>query len=350
MKTIVKIFLFASMFALLLATKGTKASVEFKKIIRKEFAIHPDGQLIIHNRFGQVHCNNWEKNSISFEITIEVVARNQEEANRMFELISVEFADSPSQVSARTAIQDRKRNQKIRFSIDYSVFMPVSINLDLTNKFGDVFIAEVQGKAKINLSYGKLEARKFANSDNLLDINFSKANVNWIKGAVALLKYSEMNLDYAGSLMLDSKFSNLDANTIIALNINFEGGELNLDENSSLEGKTKFSDIDIHRIEQSLDLDIQYGNCDVHEMPPGFSRVAVTNKYGDISIGLDEQAHYHLEADLKFCDLEYPSEKTKFSLRSVTPTEKNYKGVVGGTENPAATVIIRSEFGNVSLY
>ncbi len=349
MKTLIKISLFILMFVLLLGIKGAKASGEFTKIIKKEFAINPDGQLIINNRFGQIQCANWEKNSISFEITIEVTARNQEEANRMFDRIAVEFTDSPDRVTARTSIQEGKRNEKGRFSIDYSVNMPVSINLDLTNKFGDIFIQEVQGKAKINLSYGKLETNKLANSDNLLDINFSKANIHWIKGAVALLKYSEMTLEYAGSLHLDSKFSNLDANKIIALNINFEGGELNLEEASSIEGKSKFSDFDIHRIEQSLDLDIQYGNCDVHEMPPDFTKVAIRNKYGDVSIGISGQAKYNLEADLKFCDLEYPSEKTKFSFRSTTPTEKNYKGIVGGSENPAAKVTVRSEFGNVSL-
>jgi hypothetical protein len=207
----------------------------------------------------------------------------------------------------------------------------------------------LEGKAKINLSYGNLDVKKLGNSDNLLDIKFSKARINWIQGAVLSLKYSEMNLDYAGSLRLDSKFSDLDAEKIIALNVVFEGGKLKMENSSAVESKTKFSDIDIQRIERSLILDIQYGSCNVHEMPPDFVSVNIRNKYGDVSIGLSELAKYSLEADLKFCELEFPSEKARFSFRSTTPTANSYKGVVGGTDSPVSRVVVHSEFGNVSL-
>jgi hypothetical protein len=246
-------------------------------------------------------------------------------------------------------MEEVKNSGKGHFSIDYMINMPASMSLDLTNKFGDIYINEVQGKAKITLGYGNLDAKRFGNSDNLLDIRFGKARVNWIKGAVLTLKYSQMDLAYAGSLRLDSKYSDLDAARIIALNMVFEGGKLNIENSSAVEGRTKFSDIDIQRIEQSLNLDIQYGNCDVHEMPADFTMVNIRNKYGDVSIGLAEQAKYNLEADLKFCDLDYPEGKAKFSYRSVTPTEKSFKGTIGGSESPTGKVIVKSEFGNVSL-
>ncbi|MEI7499989.1 MAG: DUF4097 family beta strand repeat-containing protein [Bacteroidota bacterium] len=349
MKKIFKIALFALMFLFLLGIKGAKAHDEFTKVIKKEFLINPDAQLTVNNRFGKVHCANWDKNSISIEVTITVTARDQEEAAKRFNRISIDFTDSPSAVSAITSFQEGKGSGKDQFSIDYMVTMPVTISLDLTNKFGDIYINEVQGKSKINIGYGNLEAKKLGNSDNLLDIKFSKARVNWIKGAVLVLKYSEMSLDYAGSLRLDSKFSDLDAEKIIALNVVFEGGKLSMENSSAVDSKSKFSDISIQRIEQSLNLDIQYGNCDVHEMPAGFTLVNIRNKYGDVSIGLSEQAKYSLEADLKFCDLEFPSDNAKFSFRSTTPTENSYKGTIGGSDSPMSKVVVHSEYGNVSL-
>jgi hypothetical protein len=349
MKTALKIALFTLLFLFLLGIKGVKAHDEFTKVIKKEFAINPDAQLTINNRFGKVHCTNWDKNIISIEVTITVAASNQDEAVKRFNRISIDFTDSPSAVSAITNFQEGKSSVKGQFSIDYLVTMPVTISLDLTNKFGDIYINEVQGKSRINLGYGNLEAKKLGNSDNLLDIKFSKAQVNWIKGAVLMLKYSEMNLDYAGSLRMDSKFSDLDAEKIIALNMNFEGGKLNMENSSAVESKSKFSDIDIQRIEQSLNLDIQYGNCDVHEMPANFTSVNIRNKYGDVSIGLSEQAKYTLEADLKFCELDFPSDKAKFSFRSTTPTANTYKGTIGGTDAPVSKVVVHSEYGNVNL-
>jgi len=349
MKAIFKIIYFTLLILLLLGIKGVKASDEFTKVIKKEYAVNPDAQLTISNRFGKVSCTNWEKNSISIEVTITVTASDQEGATKRFNRISVAFTDSPSAVTAITTIEEGKSSIKGHFSIDYKVLMPVSISLDLTNKFGDIFINEINGKGRINLGYGNLEAKKLGNSDNLLDIKFSKARVNWIKGAVVILKYSQMDLDYAGSLRLDSKFSDLDAEKIIALNVVFEGGTLNMENSSAVESKSKFSDIDIQRIEQSLNLDIQYGNCDIHEMPADFTSVNIVNKYGDVSIGLSEEARYSLEAELKYCDLDFPLDKAKFSYRSTTPTASSYKGTVGGTESPLSKVSVRSTYGNVKL-
>jgi hypothetical protein len=349
MKTIFKIAFFILAFIFILGIKGAKAHDEFTRVIKKEFAVNPDAQLTVNNRFGKVHCANWEKNTVSFEVTITVTAADQEEAEKKFKRIAIDFTDSPAAVTAITNMEEIKNPGRGRFSIDYMINMPLNINLDVTNKFGDIYINEIQGKAKINLGYGNLEAKKLGNSDNLLDIKFSKARVNWIKGAVLSLKYSDMQLDYAGSLRLDSKYSNLDAEKIIALNVVFEGGKLNMENSSAVDSKSKFSDIDIQRIEQSLNLDIQYGNCEVHEMPVDFTSVNIRNKYGNVSIGLNDQSKYSLEADLKFCDLDYPEEKAKFSYRSTTPTAKSYKGTIGGGDTPGSKVTVKSEFGNVSL-
>ena len=349
MKTIIKKAFFTLILISLLGIKGAKAHEEFTRLLKKEFVVNPDAKLLINNRFGRVQCTNWDKNSISIEVTITVTASDQEAANKLFKNISVDFTGSPTSVSAITTLDEMKGQGKGKFSIDYSINMPLSVSLDLTNKFGDIFVNETQGKTRISLGYGNLEAKKLGNPDNLLDIKFSKARVNWIKEAVVSLKYSEMNVDYAGNLKLDSKFSNLDAEKIVALNVVFEGGKLNMENALTVDSRSKFSDLDIQRIDQSLNLDIQYGSCEVHEMPAEFTLVNIRNKYGDVSVGLPEQAKYTLDADLKFCNLEFPSEKAKFSFRSVTTNETVYKGIIGGSVAPTSNVNVHSEFGNVSL-
>lgn len=350
MKSYIRIILFTLMILLLLGVKGASAMDEFTRIIKKEFPVNPDAQITINNKFGKIHCANWEKNVAAFEVTITVTAANLKAAEKMFERISVALTStSPANVSAITSLEDVKGNQKGRFAIDYKVEIPVTVNLDVTNKFGDIYINEIQGKGRVNLGYGNFEANKLGNADNLLDIRFGKAKVNWMKGAVTILKYSEMDLGYAGSMRLNSKFSNLDADKIISLNVDFEGGDLNMENSSAVESRSRFSDIDIVRIEKSLTLDIQYGSCDVREMPADFTTVSIKNKYGDVSIGLGDQANYNLDAQLKFCDLDYPEGKAKFSFRSKSPNEQKYVGVVGGDAAPTAKVTVRSEFGNVSL-
>jgi hypothetical protein len=348
MKTSVKI-MFLVLFVLFAGIDKLSARDEYSRVIRKEYPVNPDAQLVISNQYGKVHCNNWDKPVIAFEIVLRTEASSEQAAQKILDHITIAMSGSPTLVDVRTTIDKSGFSGHSNVNVDFTVNMPASVNLDLTNKFGDIYINELNGKGKISLSYGNMEINKLDNSDNLLDIKFSKADIKSIKGAVALLKYSELEIEYAGSLRLDSKFSNVTANKIISLNASLEGGDMNLENSGAVESKSKFSDIEITRIEKNLTLDIQYGNCDVREMPADFSSITINNKYADVSVGLPEGVSYILEADLKFCDLDFPEDEANFSQKITGNTSKSYKAVVGKEAKPSGKVTVKSEFGNVSL-
>jgi len=350
MKTAMKIAITTVLLILVLGLKGAGIN-EYTRVIKKEFSVNPDAQLIISNKFGKIHCTNWDKNLVTMEINVIVEATNDNTAAKILESINVNFNTTASLVEATTIMDNMKTSGKTRSQVDYTVNMPVSMNVDLTDKFGDIYLNETNGKAKINLSYGSLDVNKLNNSDNLIDLKFcNSAKVRSINGAVVSLKYSSLDIDYAGSLRLDSKFSNLTANKIVALNINFEGGALDMKNSSTIESRSKFSDLDIDRIEQSLNLDIQYGSCKVRNMGPDFTTISIKNKYADVDVRLAAASSYNLDAELKFCDLEFPEGNSDFTFRSVTPTSKAYRGVIGEKNGkPKSSVLVRSEYGSVSL-
>lgn len=336
---------------LLLALSGTNfinARDQFSRTVKREYNVNPDAQLIVDNKFGTIHCNNWDKNVISIEVTITVEAANDQAASKIMDKITFSLSGTPEKVEAKTMIEEGGIRKNGHMTIDYIINLPASVNMDLTNKFGDIFVNELNGKGRFNLSYGNMTANKLNNSDNLLDIKFSQVIVQSMKGAVVMLKYSGFELEYAGSLRLDSKFSNIDAAKVIALNVNFEGGTLKMDNSSAVESKSKFSDLKIGRIEKSLSLDIQYGTCNVEEMPADFSSINIVNKYGNVSVGLPETASYSLDAYLKFCDLEFPEEKGDFNQKITSNNMKTYKGTIGKASS-GGKVTVRSEFGDVSL-
>ena len=348
MKTGIRIISLIFLFAAYANT--TWARDEYTRVIKKEFEVNENAQLVIDNSFGKVHCNNWDKNMIGIEVFISVIAPDEKYANKLLESVDVSINGSPTLVEARTNLSAggmMKRRSGVR--IDYTINMPATVNLDLTNKFGDIYINELSGKNKINLGYGNLEVNKFSNSDNLIDLKFGKANIQSIKGAVMTLNYSDFELGYAGSLRLDSKYSNIKADRIISFVVSSEGGKFNMKTGSILDSKSKFADINITKLDKSLSLDIQYGNCDIDEMSAGFSNVSIRNKYGNVDVRIAESANYSLDAEMKFCNLKFPEDKAVISQRISTNTSNSLKGSVGKETEPASTVYVRSEFGNVSL-
>lgn len=338
-----------SVIMMILLVPQVWAHEEYTKIINKEYPVNPDAQLVLDNRFGTIHCNNWDKNIISVEVRITVTASSEESAKKLLDMVTISSSGSATLVEVKTTIAEGGFKGRTKVSIDYNVNMPATISLDLTNKFGDVFINEVGGKGKLNLAYGSMEVNKLSNSDNLLDLKFSKVNIKFIKGAVVLLKYSDLELDYAGSLRLDSKYSNLSANKIIAFNVNFEGGKLDMENSSTVDSKSKFSDIGISRIEKSLNLDIQYGSCNIKEIAEDFSSIIIENKYGDVTVGIPEKASYSLNAELRYCDLDFPENNVNYTEKIITNSSKSYKATIGKEKNPVSRVSVKSEYGNVSF-
>jgi hypothetical protein len=348
MKTFRKI-LPALLMIFLLFPGRAGAHDDYTKVIKKEYTINPDGQVILENKFGQIHCNNWDKNLVAIEVRITVTASSQESANKLLDMVNIVSNGNPSQVETRTVFSKEGFSGNSKVNVDYTVNMPATVNLSLTNKFGDAFLNDLSGKGNFNISYGNLEVNKLLNSDNVIDIKFGKGDVQYITGSMVSLKYSEMRVEYAGSLFVDSKFSNLEGNKIIALSIGFEGGNVEVESTSAVSGKSKFSDINVGHLDKKIELDIQYGDCDVSVLAADFTLVSVRNKYGNVSVGIPQGTGYMLDADLKFCDLDFPEDQATFTQKITTNTSKSFKATIGKKANPGPAVIIKSEYGNVSL-
>ena len=146
-----------------------------------------------------------------------------------------------------------------------------------------------------------------------------------------------------------SKFSDLKGNKIVSLDISFEGGKLEVENSSSITGKSRFSNLSISHLDKKIDLNIQYGNCEVNQVAADFTLININNKYGDVKVDIPSEASYILDAELKFCDLDYPDDRAEFTQKITTNTSKSFKATIGKKQNPKSNVIVRSEFGNVSL-
>ena len=348
MKTLCKIFPILLLIFILPPKKSSGAD-EYTKVISKEYAINRDAQVNLDNKFGQIHCNNWDKNSISIEVKITVTASGQESANRIFSQVNIVMSGTPAQVDAKTIFEKEGSFGRSKISIDYTVNMPATVNLNLTDKFGDVYLNELSGKGNLHIAYGNMEINKLSNSDNVIEVKFGKADIQSVSGAVLTVKYSDVKIDYAGSLFVDSKYSDLTAKKIISLSVTFEGGNLNLDNSSVITAKSKFSDLTIGHIDKKLDLDIQYGDCDVNDLSADFSSITVYNKYGDVKLQIPSGTSYSLDAQTKFCDVDFPEEQANITEQISTNTSKSIKATIGKNLNPEAKVYVRSEFGDVTL-
>ena len=351
MKTKQFIYSTAAAVFLILSLNVTAKSDEFTKRISKSFEVDKDATLELKNKFGKIHCSNWDKNSISIEVEITVDASSQERANKYFDRIDVDITGDRNKVSAITNFENKVFNSNGNdISIDFMISMPEAVNLEVNHKFGDLIIENVSGNSSIDLGYGNFDIRKLEGNSNMLDIQFSEGKIVFIKNADLQLKYSELNIDEAISLNAETNFSELEIGKVdvLTLESGYDDGYIGFVRDLDIEAG--FSDIEVRSLEERLVAEFDYGELKVKEVGQGFTLIDIENSFADANIGIHSAASFKLVATVKMGDFSYPRDKAKLSVVDLSYTSNKYEGVVGDDENPTARVMIETKNGGVNLY
>ncbi|MBI4646135.1 MAG: hypothetical protein HY738_05920 [Bacteroidia bacterium] len=332
---------------------------EYSKTLHKEYDTYDSTVLKIQNKFGDMVITNWMQNKVSIDVTITVEASSQEKANKIMDYINVSFAQDADTIKAITLIDKeacsnfyiKKDGGSQTFKIDYKVNIPVYLQMNLTNKYGNINIDEVHGKTNILLKYGKLIADKllFNNEKPLsqISVSYGKGIINKITRSKIISGYSEFNIGESAALIMASKYSEIEIGNSKALVAESKYDEYKIGSINSIVVIGKYGDYKIKNINTKADFDVKYTNCNVENIAANFKEIKVDNSYGNFNLGIEPGASYNLSAICKYCNINYP----RGSSVSVTsePTEVRIKGNIGDDKTAASLVKINSRYGNVNL-
>jgi hypothetical protein len=328
-----------------------QAGDEFTKKISKSFDVNKDATLVVKNKFGKINCVNWDKNTISIDVTITVNASSQDKANKYFDKIKIDITGTSSLVKAVTTMEDNVFGKGSNdLSVDYVINMPKTINVELSNKFGDIIFAEVQGTSVIDLAYGTINGKKLLGGTNKLNIQFSDGTIGYIKSSSLDLKYSKLKIDEVNDMMAESKFSELNIGKadVLTLETGYDDDFIGYVRNLDIEAD--FSDVEVRTVEQTLTADFDYGELKVKEVGKNFKLIDITNKFSDAKIGFNTEAGFRLNATVKMGDFSYPRDRAKLSVVEMSYTSNKYEGVIGGNTDTQSKVIIDTQNSGVTLY
>ena len=349
MKTI-KLIL-AVVFLVTASLQSMAAKEEFKKTISKSYDVNKNAVLTLKNKFGKIHCENWDKSTIAVEVIITVEATSQEKANNYFDKISIDISGSQSAVSVITDFDDDLfKNNKGEISVDFMVSMPASIDVDIDHKFGDLILSTVEGNSKIELGYGSLKAKKLGGDENTLEIKFSEGYIGYVKNAQLELQYGELEIDEAGSLSAESKFSSFKLGKADVLTLESGYDDDVIGSVRDLDIEAGFSDVEVRSLADRLVADIDYGQLSVKEVASGFSLIEIKNSFSDANLGFNPGASFTLSATVKMGDLSYPRDKARINVEELSYTSNKYEGVIGDDSGTSSKVVIESKNAGVNLF
>lgn len=320
---------------------------DFTKIYYNEkYDVDKGASLVIQNKFGDIHCQAWDESSVSVNVTVKVDASSQDKADRIFDKIDITLTGSRSKVEGKTSVGSINN---ANYSIDYEIRMPRWITLDLGNQFGNIYLDETDGSAKINLEYGDMEANSFNGANTNLTIKFSNVETGFIKNGNVNIEYSELDSKGAENLKLYSRFSELNIEKISSLNLDSQYDEIKAGSVGQIISVSRFSGLKFDRINGDFDFDMDYGDLEAKYISAAFKIGKVRNSFAGVTLGFDPKASMNINAEMEFGELSFPKSGSSVNHETIGYTTNIYKGRIGASASPTSQLTVDSKNADVDI-
>jgi hypothetical protein len=336
---------------------STLTAQEITKEFHKEYTAGTK-TLEISNRYGDVIIQSWDKDQIVIDVKVTVEMSNKDKAQKILDLIDVQFSESDNLISAKTVIDDKFNftgwGDSRKFSIDYTIKMPVKTDLNLINKYGDTDIDELHGLMNLEIKYGNLSAGKLTRG-NIKPL--SRINIAYGKGSIDEAGWLDLTERYVGSMditksqaiLLDSKYSKIALSETSSVVGESKYDNIRIENIKNLVLENGYTEVNIGELTKKLTYTGSYGSFSIDRIPSGFESIDIDTHYMGVRLGIEESANYRLDAKVSYGGLKYNEDNFKNERRIVENNSNEVTGTFGKEENPASRVNIKASYGTVRL-
>lgn len=204
------------------------------KVVNKTYTVGQGDKFSVANSFGKVEIHTWNKNEIKVDVTVEVTANKESLAQKIFDGISISDNQSGGDVSFKTNMKgvSNDKTDKSTTEVNYSIYMPETNELHLSNEFGPVTVPDFKGKVDLTSKFGSITTGNLSSVKSIL-VEFGKGDFESINNGDITIKFSSASLGkLTGSTKLKLEFCsatkvNLD-NALSSLDVNASYSTVNL--------------------------------------------------------------------------------------------------------------------------
>ena len=276
--------------------------------IERSFPASSETRLDLSNKYGMVHVIPWSKDSVHIEIDLFAKSSSNSKLERIIRNIDFDFTETRYYVIASTTFGNKYNTffsdlkdisgsiipSKNQVEINYTVYVPGSMNINISNKYGDIYIDDMKGSVSINLSNGDLKANSLI-GDATISLNFGNGIINELGNARMNISYADIDIRKANQLTIESKSSKIRLQDVEILKTTSRRDKYTVSRIGNLFGESWFSDIWLYRMDEEINYSPTYGVLKVDTIPSGFSFVNVNTEYADLNMIFDEQASFMFE-------------------------------------------------------
>jgi len=326
------------------------AQVTKSKEVKKHYNVSATGNLAIDGKYGNVHVETWDKNEVDLVVSIEVTKRSDSKAQQYLDKITIDIDDaSTNNLSFKTMISGNLDNSgNDRLKIEYRVKVPKTLNMDLENSYGNLYLQDASGNIDINVSYGNF---KIGELSGPVDIKLSYGNgeVEKVNNGDIVVRYSNLEVEDAGNVDVSNSYSNVDFGVSKDVDLVNKYGNLTWQSINNLDGYSKYGNVKIAKLHESLTFDVMYGGgIKVAWISKDFRNIDVESSYATVALKFQRGMSAELDAEMKYCNLKNYDIEFDHSFIDESGSMKYYRGKLGKGAF-SSKIKISSDYGTVKL-
>ena len=258
------------------------------------------------NKYGDIKVTNWEKDSIRISTEMYLSSSTQKKLDKLKSIVKINYNREGSVITAQTLFGENKAafikeiqeftrditpGMDKKIEINYEIFIPENIDVEIYDQYGDIILENVNNKLKVVLSNGSFKTTEIKNDINF-KFKFVNAMMTDIENGFIELKYSNISFSTAKEINMESKSSEIYADEIEILKLNSSRDKIDIGSLKYMYGTSGYSTIHISKLKNEMDCYFTYGQITVNSMDDNVSLIDIDSERTDIKLFIPKKIIY----------------------------------------------------------
>ncbi len=279
---------------------NTKEYFEDSKTIKKVVKSSKDFELEIENKHGNIKVENWEKDSVSVEVSIKVETSNLDRLSTILGNIDIDFNSFNDFLGVSTEWNDIGKgfkNDVLKLfgeqsvKVDYIIKTPDYISVDINNKYGNVSFGNFKGKMKLNVSHGDINLRTVSKLKSI-KLKYGKLKAKKIEKGDIYARFSKVRIDEVDHVDFDCASTEIEIEKANRVLIKSVSDEVEIEKANSVQINASFSNIEIEELNTLVKGNIKHGSLDVDMLNSSFTEVTLNGQNTDIELNFSQDVSF----------------------------------------------------------
>ncbi len=270
------------------------------KTIDEVYRMTDTGELHLDNKYGNIDISGWDKNKISIKVDIKVTNKKKELAKSLLDRIVINFKDVNDFVDVSSEISEKNTSffsryfnkvnpfefDKSNVEINYTIYLPINAEIDISNKFGDVIIDNWTGRLKAYVEHGDLWINEDISSAKIT-MKFGKLRSKAIAYGTVSLKNGDVDIESSDKLLLKTSGTKIEIDDVKDLELISSKDDIEIQSVSRIDGELMFSNAQIQQVREKIILKMKVAELRIDQINQADAYVSINQESSDINIGIN---------------------------------------------------------------